>query len=549
MSIIPSSQWVLDEVVTTEKINQPYYIQSGLSLPASGKEGRDIFYCNNSGQFYLYYNSRWNVIDVSGQLAIHNNTYHTNDYYYQESDLTNVLNDNYPASSQVNRSLINSISSNLDGRIDVLEGYDQFEHEYYITSSNAIDRFAASSALSSHKLDSSIHFTKTSIDDDYAPSSLTLSRYNEYVGHSGQSNRHIDHSAVTLTAGAGMTGGGDITDNRTFTVGAGTGITVNADDVEVSGYTIISSNAKAGSNFAGSGTQYTIAYNWVSASSQRYEDLLASGTKYSTAYTHSQDNTQAHSDYLVNNADDTTTGTLTAHAFSGTAISGGSLKVGNTRITNILDEDAMGSDSDTALATQQSIKAYVDANIGGASNITWNSLTAGTGIDDIAGVSVSSASAETITVLGYDTISSNAVSGQLAKSWLDASGNKYNNAYQSAQIALYSETYTGTVDTSGTPLNNDFAKFIDTNTIVGRNYTETKTDLSLNNVTNHAQLARDGSLSLTNHWAFGNYSISGGGHGLQLHPSGLILPKFQISSGHWVAASNPPIGLMFISGS
>lgn len=46
-------------------------------------------------------------------------------------------------------------------------------------------------------------------------------------------NEHIDHTAVTLTAGSGLTGGGDISANRTFTVGAGTGITVNADDVAV----------------------------------------------------------------------------------------------------------------------------------------------------------------------------------------------------------------------------------------------------------------------------------------------------------------------------
>lgn len=47
------------------------------------------------------------------------------------------------------------------------------------------------------------------------------------------SNEHIDHSSVTLSAGAGLTGGGDITTNRTFTVGAGSGVTVNADDVAV----------------------------------------------------------------------------------------------------------------------------------------------------------------------------------------------------------------------------------------------------------------------------------------------------------------------------
>jgi hypothetical protein len=38
----------------------------------------------------------------------------------------------------------------------------------------------------------------------------------------------------TLTAGAGLAGGGDLSANRTFDVGAGTGITVNANDVAVS---------------------------------------------------------------------------------------------------------------------------------------------------------------------------------------------------------------------------------------------------------------------------------------------------------------------------
>jgi hypothetical protein len=46
-------------------------------------------------------------------------------------------------------------------------------------------------------------------------------------------NEHIDHTGVTLTAGDGLTGGGDISANRTFAVGAGTAITVNANDVQL----------------------------------------------------------------------------------------------------------------------------------------------------------------------------------------------------------------------------------------------------------------------------------------------------------------------------
>ena len=47
-------------------------------------------------------------------------------------------------------------------------------------------------------------------------------------------------------------------------------------------------------------------------------------------------------------------------------------------------------------------------------------------------------------------------------------------------------TGNGTVDTSGTPVDNDFAKFTDANTIEGRSIAETKSDLSLNNVENTA---------------------------------------------------------------
>jgi len=52
----------------------------------------------------------------------------------------------------------------------------------------------------------------------------------------GNTNSYIATKAdtgVTLTAGNGLTGGGDISASRSFAVGAGTGIVVNADDVAV----------------------------------------------------------------------------------------------------------------------------------------------------------------------------------------------------------------------------------------------------------------------------------------------------------------------------
>lgn len=58
------------------------------------------------------------------------------------------------------------------------------------------------------------------------------------VGLDTASSRNTDHSGVTITAGAGLTGGGDISATRTLDVGAGTGITVNANDVAWNGVTV-----------------------------------------------------------------------------------------------------------------------------------------------------------------------------------------------------------------------------------------------------------------------------------------------------------------------
>jgi hypothetical protein len=87
---------------------------------------------------------------------------------------------------------------------------------------------------------------------DSGSQKITLANLEAAITHDNLSgfvaNEHIDHSTVDVIAGAGMTGGGDITSDVTLNVIAGTGITVNANDVEldISGLTTIAGNALAG---------------------------------------------------------------------------------------------------------------------------------------------------------------------------------------------------------------------------------------------------------------------------------------------------------------
>lgn len=57
--------------------------------------------------------------------------------------------------------------------------------------------------------------------------------FRSFIAAAVEDTANTTTAAVTVTAGAGLTGGGAISDDITLTVGAGSGITVNADDVAV----------------------------------------------------------------------------------------------------------------------------------------------------------------------------------------------------------------------------------------------------------------------------------------------------------------------------
>ncbi len=137
-------------------------------------------------------------------------------------------------------------------------------------------------------------------------------------------------------------------------------------------------------------------------------------------------------------ADNIVIGGSTAAAITGTTlVANTSLNIAGdgATVTGIKDEDDMSSNSDTKLATQQSIKAYVDATVtaqdldfqadsGGALNIDLDSetltLTGGTGID-------TSGSGNAVTFAIDSTVATLAGSQSLTNKTIDVDNNTVSN--------------------------------------------------------------------------------------------------------------------------
>ncbi len=94
--------------------------------------------------------------------------------------------------------------------------------------------------------------------DDVAlttPGSLSATSTNSPTGgHTHAIDSSIARSAVTITAGSGLTGGGDLSANRTINVGAGDGVSVAADSVAVDSTVVRTTRTiTAGSGLTGGG--------------------------------------------------------------------------------------------------------------------------------------------------------------------------------------------------------------------------------------------------------------------------------------------------------
>ena len=90
-------------------------------------------------------------------------------------------------------------------------------------------------------------------------------------------NEHIDHTSVSITAGAGLTGGGTIASTRDIAVGAGTGVTVNANDVAIGQAVGTTSNVKF-NHITGSGNISGSAGSLFGFNSGSFNTNLGIGT-------------------------------------------------------------------------------------------------------------------------------------------------------------------------------------------------------------------------------------------------------------------------------
>jgi LEA14-like dessication related protein len=201
-----------------------------------------------------------------------------------------------------------------------------------------------------------------------------------------------------------------------------------------------------------------------------------------------------------------TTGTLNV---SGAVTIGGATTISTSlalasgaTVTSILDEDAMGSDSATALATQQSIKAYVDAQVtasdldfqgdsGGALSVDLDSQTftvaGGTGID-------TAGSGQTLTV----NIDSSVVT-------LTGSQTLTNKVLTSPTIS--SPTITGVTTTTSLTTNDITSNGSNANITINPQGTGTIELGAATNVTGSASVS--GTLSTADITTTGNQTISG----------------------------------------
>ena len=187
-------------------------------------------------------------------------------------------------------------------------------------------------------------------------------------------NEHIDHSSVTLTAGDGLSGGGTIAAGRTFAVDST--VVRTSGGQTVAGDKTFSDDIVISGNLTVSGTQTTVSTETLTVDDNMIVlNNNESGTPSQDAGIEIERGTSTNVKFQFKEGTDKWQFTNDGSSYVDLATDTDTLTEGSTnlyftnaradaRITNALvDEDNMASNSATKLPSQQSVKAYVDAQV------------------------------------------------------------------------------------------------------------------------------------------------------------------------------------------
>ena len=219
-----------------------------------------------------------------------------------------------------------------------------------------------------------------------ASSSDTLT--NKTIDANGTGNSISNLEVADFAAASIVTAGEGIgSNNNDTTIPTSAAVKAYADsvgggstgDLTISGSTISSpSNAPLTLDPSGTGKVTAVGGLVVTGGDTETADISSSGQIDAVGFTATGSSTfdgVQITDNTITSA--TSNADLQINASGTGTIVLENLKIGTSgsTVTTILDEDNMSSDSDTALATQQSIKAYVDSEISGVSGASTGDIT------------------------------------------------------------------------------------------------------------------------------------------------------------------------------
>ena len=196
---------------------------------------------------------------------------------------------------------------------------------------------------------------------------------------------------------------------------------------------------------------------------------------------------------------------------------------GGVSVNTILDEDTLSSNSDTALATQQSIKAYVDSQIGGTNTLT---------IGDSGSNEITLNLDDTLNVVGTQNLTAS-----VAGDTLTITGPDLSSYLTSASITVVGDDSTGTVFENYSTLKIAGTQNIST-AVSGPTLTITGPDLSSYLTSASITVVGDDSTGTTVNAATGETFKIAGGTGITTAVSGDVLTVTNSSMGSIVISES-----------